>query len=415
MLLVSVSRLTPGMVTAAPVLHPRRSSIHLVEANVELRPDFVARLAELKVPHVWIKHPLLADLDTAILSHVPEHRRAIYDSIKVGFDQLQNRVITTQDYRHYRDVVADLIDELVGQSGIAGNLAERLFHDGDELVSHSANVAYLAVAVGLHLESYVVRQRGKVSGRWAYDLTSLGVGAMLHDIGKLNGPAKARVQHETTRPRHGDYPRHVLDGFNVLRRRVGAVAGAVALHHHQRWDGAGWPDMKTLSHGRVTGGLHGRKIHVFPRIVAAVNAFDCLTAPSPDVRMPPVYALHAMPKAGSPRLRPRRAGRPAAPCAGLPHRHQGHPQRRPAGGGDATEPQPALPPQGPPPGRQLRRRRHRPGTHPARLVHPRVPGTRRDGVAVRPAGAEGSRTGRRGGSRRKVRGGFSICDFRFSI
>lgn len=293
MLLVSVKRLKPGMVTALPVLHPMRSATRLVQADYALDPEVIGRLAELGVPHLWVKHPLLQDLDKVILSKVPEHRRKIYDTIKQGFDELQYRVITTNDYQHYRNVIGDLVTELIGRNARAGDLAERLFNDGDELSSHCANVAYLAVNIGMHLESYIARQRGRVSSAEARDLTSLGVGAMLHDIGKLQCTAEARQQHEVTSNLDDDYASHVLEGFEMLRHHINPVASAVALHHHQRWDGAGWPDMTKLTHGRHAGGLDGLKIHIFARIVAVANTFDNLMT-GPGGQRPAIFALHAI-------------------------------------------------------------------------------------------------------------------------
>ena len=80
----------------------------------------------------------------------------------------------------------------------------------------------------------------------------------------------------------------------MLRNRVNALAGTVALHHHQRWDGTGWPDMTELTGGRIVGGMAGQSIHIFSRIVAAANTFDNLTSSAEDPPKPAVYALHRM-------------------------------------------------------------------------------------------------------------------------
>lgn len=293
MLLVAANRLKPGMATAAPVLHPRQSATRLVQPGVELTAEMIRRLGELQVPHVWVKHPLLQDLDALVSSKIPECRRAIYDTVRQGFDSLQNRVITTDDYRRYRSVIAGLVDQLLGRNGRAGALAERLFSDGDELADHSANVAYLAVTVAMRLDAYVTRQRNRANAADPRDLTNLGVGAILHDIGKLHLDREARRAHEVDAGPQTDYREHVETGFRLLRERVDPTASTIALHHHQRWDGAGWPDMTELTHGRRTGGLNGQRIHVFARIVAVANTFDQLTVADEGPR-PAVQALHVM-------------------------------------------------------------------------------------------------------------------------
>ena len=295
MLMVPIERLVPGMMIAAPILHPLRPATHLVQCGVKLTSELITRAAELKVRQAWIKHPLLEDLDGMLLSKLPERRRHIYETVKGGFDELQHRAITTEDYHRYAAVIGALITELLGRDSKVGEIAERLFNESDELSGHCANVAYLTVTVGLHLENQIVRERSRtVEPHVAQDLTSLGVGAMLHDIGKLQGPPEVRRQHETMVKRHADYPLHVLTGWQMLRHRVSPVATAVVLHHHQRWDGSGWPDMRELTHGRHVGGLAGRKTHIFPRIVAAANLFDNLTTRPNGVFRPAIFALHAM-------------------------------------------------------------------------------------------------------------------------
>jgi HD-GYP domain-containing protein (c-di-GMP phosphodiesterase class II) len=280
------------MITAAAIQHPHRYLTRLVQQGVKLDHETIRRLIELKVPHAWISHPLMDDLDDRLLSNVPERRRGMYETIKKGFNDLQNRAITTDDYRHYCGVISSLVNELVGRDGRAADMAERLFDEGDELSNHCSNVAYLAVNIGMHLESYIIRERQNTAVRIAKDLTSLGVGAMLHDMGKLQCDPAIRAQHEFSTPKHATYPEHARAGYEMLRERINPVASTIALHHHQRWDGTGFPDMTAITRGRHTGGFSGHKIHIFARIVAAANVFDNLTNPPEGPIRPGIYALH---------------------------------------------------------------------------------------------------------------------------
>jgi len=280
------------MVTAAAIQHPQRYQTRLVQQGIKLDKDIISRLRELNVPNAWISHPLMDDLDDLLLSTVPEHRRRMYETIKEGFNDLQTRAITTDDYRHYCSVISSLIAELVGRDSRAADMAERLFEQGDELANHCSNVSYLAINIGMNLESYIIKERHNPSIRIAKDLTSLGVGAMLHDMGKLQCDPEVLRQHEFSKPRHEEYAHHARTGYEMLRERINPVASTIALHHHQRWDGAGWPDMTALTRGRHTGGFSGHQIHVFARIVAAANAFDNLTNPPDDHKRPGIYALH---------------------------------------------------------------------------------------------------------------------------
>ena len=294
MLLVSTDRLSPGVSVAVPVPHPQRAGTCLLQPNVELTSKLIRRLRELRIPTVWVKHRLLQDLAQKINRRIPERRWRIFESVSRGFDDLQNRVITTADHSHYCEVISELITDLLEDSSQVGVLAERLFSDDDELSVHCSNVAYLAVTVGMHLESYILQQRGNARASGVRELCHMGVGALLHDIGKVNGPKELRKLHATSSTRHESYDRHVNEGFVMLRNRVNALAGTVALHHHQRWDGTGWPDMTDLTHGRFVGGMRGSNVHIFARIVAAANAFDTLAGGPGGEIMPAIYSLHRM-------------------------------------------------------------------------------------------------------------------------
>ncbi|MCP4248964.1 MAG: hypothetical protein GY778_18125 [bacterium] len=52
-----------------------------------------------------------------------------------------------------------------------------------KLFAHYANVAYLSLVIGMRINDYIVAQRRHVSQADAADLTKLGIGAMLHDLG----------------------------------------------------------------------------------------------------------------------------------------------------------------------------------------------------------------------------------------
>jgi putative nucleotidyltransferase with HDIG domain len=101
------------------------------------------------------------------------------------------------------------------------------------------------------------------------DLRSLGMGALLHDIGKSlidkkilnkNGPL--------TKNEWVLIKRHPVDGVKILGEAGSVPEGsrAVVKQHHERCDGSGYPD-----------GLRGEKIHPYGRLSAIVDVFDAMT------------------------------------------------------------------------------------------------------------------------------------------
>ena len=98
------------------------------------------------------------------------------------------------------------------------------------------------------------------------ELTRLA--ASLHDLGKLAIPEELlRKPGPLTEPERMILERHPQIGFRMLESLgVDTVADWV-LHHHERWDGSGYPD-----------GLPGEQIPLGARIIFVADAFDAMTS-----------------------------------------------------------------------------------------------------------------------------------------
>ena len=101
-------------------------------------------------------------------------------------------------------------------------------------------------------------------------LSTLGIGALLHDLGKrwIN----PSILRNTERNRHEEaiYATHCRLGHESLQK-LGAVSPPVleaVLHHHEHFDGLGFPNR-----------LKGDDIHIAARVVGIANRFDKLTNP----------------------------------------------------------------------------------------------------------------------------------------
>ena len=104
-----------------------------------------------------------------------------------------------------------------------------------------------------------------------YDMTiNLAIGALLHDIGKtkipisiLNKPGKLSLEEYTIIQRHAEYSADIL----ANKQELPPEAFDIALHHHERHDGTGYPD-----------GLIGDAIQFGPRIVSICDVYDAITS-----------------------------------------------------------------------------------------------------------------------------------------
>ena len=122
--------------------------------------------------------------------------------------------------------------------------------------SHSERVTELAarVAVRLGLDAEQV------------ELTRLA--ASLHDLGKLAIPEELLQNPGTlTDSQRLVLERHPQIGFRMLDSLGVDLIAHLVLHHHERWDGAGYPD-----------GLSGEQIPLGSRIIFVTDAYDAMTS-----------------------------------------------------------------------------------------------------------------------------------------
>lgn len=306
MIYCPIDEVPDGMHVAAPVRHPRREDVELLAAGVALDRRTARRLAQLGVANVWVDHEATADLDEIVDPAMGARRRAIARKIAQDFTDNARKTVTAGQITAYRQSVMELICELVSQRNLA-SLSEQMIGSGTDLFTHSSAVAYLALLVGLDLENYVVQSRTRLSVDKAKDMTGLGVGAMLHDIGKigmdpqmrhmhsfrlLKGQAKAVMPKGLQTQEHLDeYLDHPMHGYAMLRDcRAPASATQVVLTHHHRWDGKGFPNLNNSDSERQRISGTGQAIHIFSRITAVANTLDGLLRADPQ--SPPVKALH---------------------------------------------------------------------------------------------------------------------------
>jgi putative two-component system response regulator len=98
--------------------------------------------------------------------------------------------------------------------------------------------------------------------------------SLLHDIGKLGIPDRILVKPGPLTPEErAEIQEHTSLGHRILRgssSQLIQLACEIALNHHERWDGTGYPH-----------GLAGEEIPLEGRIAAVCDVFDALTTPRP--------------------------------------------------------------------------------------------------------------------------------------
>jgi putative nucleotidyltransferase with HDIG domain len=167
----------------------------------------------------------------------------------------------------YARTTAVALQKLILRENVERNLVDTItaFVNAIEskdryLKGHSARVALyaaeIAVALGMTTEMVEVVRRG----------------AMLHDLGKLSimdtilrKPERLTAEEFTIIKSHPVVGAKILEPLRFLVRETCAVR-----HHHERWDGTGYPD-----------GLGAEDIPLVARVVTVADVFDAITSNRP--------------------------------------------------------------------------------------------------------------------------------------
>jgi len=178
-----------------------------------------------------------------------------------------NKIVSNimNDARMGRQIEVERIEPVVGQ------MANSILRNKDALLSlcriknkddytflHSVSVGALLIAFAhaLDFNRTVIKQ--------------LGVGGMLHDIGKTKVPNEIlNKPGKLTDEEFAIMKSHVVHGCSILRRSSGIAQASfdVAAQHHERFDGSGYPL-----------GLKNLEISVYGQMAAIVDVYDAITA-----------------------------------------------------------------------------------------------------------------------------------------
>jgi putative nucleotidyltransferase with HDIG domain len=125
---------------------------------------------------------------------------------------------------------------------------------------HSRRVRRISLAVGTALDF--------PQGR----LDMLGAAALFHDVGKIGMPDSILTKHERLTPDEEALMReHVTRGAEIVAKYPPFQEAATAIrHHHERWDGLGYPDQ-----------LAGEDISLEAAILGLAETWDAMTTNRP--------------------------------------------------------------------------------------------------------------------------------------
>lgn len=259
MRLVSIVNCVPGMLIGKSIYHENGKL--LLGEGFELTKRVISRLEEQGVTHLYVRDGATDDI--TIEDDIPiEVRRESMAIIQASFEKIQSGVLKKNAsfngriIQDFKKVIDMLLFELKSSKSLM-NLLSNIQVKDKYVFSHSLNVALYTLAVAI--------KRG-FNDKQLYEI---GLGCLLHDIGKMMIPPE--VLHKPGKLTDQEFDiikKHTEFGFDLLRKQleVPLLSAHCAFQHHEKWNGKGYPR-----------GLKGEEIHPYARTMSVGDVFDALT------------------------------------------------------------------------------------------------------------------------------------------
>jgi HD-GYP domain-containing protein (c-di-GMP phosphodiesterase class II) len=279
MRLIRLSSLSDGMVLARDVRTGRPGEHPLLRAGVSLSGAYVGRLRAIGIHTVWIDDELSRGIEP-LPPLDPDHRIAAETAVSESFDRTartmskSNAAMPHQDIERLTNTVTRIAKSLADAPEAALALDDLATADA-YTHRHSVQVAIVGMLIARrHWYRDGWRdwmERPRFDGIEAR-LTKLGVGLILHDIGKLAVPvAILNKRGALTDEEFAQIKLHPTAGVDLLRgANPSPLVVATVRDHHERLDGSGYPAKRKAE-----------KIHEFARICAIADVFDAISSERP--------------------------------------------------------------------------------------------------------------------------------------
>ncbi|MDR3367648.1 HD domain-containing phosphohydrolase [Rhodoferax sp.] len=239
------------------------AKLQTVLSPLEAAPDPV--VAKAVVPELQLEPSPAMQAKRAMMAQMKVRREAAERIERAFVDTAQTvRDIERDLYSRPAETVqqaSKLVQKIADSILSAPELAIQVMGDklgGEELYFHSLNVTMLSMMMARDLSLPV-----EVVG-------VLGVGALLHDIGRKEVPDKILMKTEPLTPAERNFfELHPTYGVEMAKRmHLASTALAIIGQHHELFDGTGFPNK-----------LKGEAVHLLSRIVVIANYYDELCNP----------------------------------------------------------------------------------------------------------------------------------------
>lgn len=274
MRLISIDALKVGMIIGRTIWN--EAGHPLLQQGVAVSPTIINRLKQLQIKYMYIDDELTKGIE--IQESIPSHvRKKVVSNITDSFQKIRKMdpkkasYVLDQQTKMLNFLVEDLLQSILNSEEMLTVLMDAYLYD-EYIYQHSFQVAMYALAMGREL------------GYNANELRIIGLGAILHDVGKMMISTDVlQKPGRLTDEEFEEVKQHARFGFDILRNlhSISLIVAHCAFQHHERLDGSGYPR-----------GLVDFEIHPYAKIIAVADVFDAMTSTRVyRSRMMPVKAL----------------------------------------------------------------------------------------------------------------------------
>lgn len=252
---IDVSCLEPGMKLGYTIYNSKGDE--LLKAGVVLNESYIMHLVNGGFSYVW--------LDDGLPFQYPEVNEVVNQQTRVAASRQVKKILLGSkesgrlviEPQSLYSTVGELTKQILSNNNLIYNLVDLRMQD-DYTFVHSVNVCILALMTGITM------------GYNKSELAILGVGALLHDLGKMKIPdAILNKPAALTEEEFKIIKKHTVFGHELILEagNVDEINALMALQHHENYDGSGYPQ-----------GLKNEQISEYSQIIAIADRFDAITA-----------------------------------------------------------------------------------------------------------------------------------------
>lgn len=250
MVKVALSQLIPGMKLAKDVYLPDGRLLLL--SGFIIKPLYIRKLESFNVDSIYVEEDTIDIADGYEEERLYNHTAA---TVKNIFTLVREGKSTSAAV--VRETVNELLQKIIENETVMLQLTGIRDIDNYTFL-HSIDVCIYSVILGKKL------------GYGQDPLVDLGMGAILHDIGKCKVPMEIlQKPGKLTDAEFNEMQLHTAYGYEIIENAYGFNKNIanIAYQHHEKWDGSGYPS-----------GLSADQIDPLARIVALADVYDALTS-----------------------------------------------------------------------------------------------------------------------------------------